>query len=163
MLGSLEFLLNAGSGGFWIHRVLQQEGIEGHVVDPASIATNGQDRHDRRQDAASRAAGLPDPMGYGYRPVPRADGGCYPLTLEVIHVTRSPSRRTDAIRTNLGAICVSLELSRSTWLITSLSPCGGEKTAKHSVSAGDIARCWCAFRSSRRRRSRGSGSPSQSS
>jgi transposase len=27
-----------------------------------------------------------------------------------------------AIRTNLGAIFVSLELSRSTWLITSLSP-----------------------------------------
>ena len=43
-----------------------------------------------------------------------------------------------AIRTNLGAIFVSLELSRSTWLITSLSP-GGEKMSKHSVSAGDIA------------------------
>jgi len=44
-----------------------------------------------------------------------------------------------AIRTNLGAIFVSLELSRSTWLITSLSPGGGEKMSKHSVSAGDIA------------------------
>jgi transposase len=43
-----------------------------------------------------------------------------------------------AIRTNLGAIFVSLELSRSTWLITSLSPGGGEKMSKHSVSAGDI-------------------------
>ncbi|MBB6413718.1 hypothetical protein HNQ71_006427 [Mesorhizobium sangaii] len=43
------------------------------------------------------------------------------------------------IRTNLGAIFVSLELSRSTWLITSLSPGGGEKMSKHSVSAGDIA------------------------
>jgi len=32
-----------------------------------------------------------------------------------------------AIRTDLGAIFVSLELSRSTWLITSLSPGGGEK------------------------------------
>ena len=30
----------AGLDGFWIHRVLQQEGIEGHVVDPASIATS---------------------------------------------------------------------------------------------------------------------------
>src|SRR5215472_7449688 len=28
----------AGLDGFWIHRVLQQEGIESHVVDPASIA-----------------------------------------------------------------------------------------------------------------------------
>src|SRR5580704_11663713 len=44
-----------------------------------------------------------------------------------------------AIRTNLGAIFVSLELSRSTWLITSLSPGGGEKMSKRSVSAGDIA------------------------
>jgi transposase len=44
-----------------------------------------------------------------------------------------------AIRTNLGAIFVSLELSRSTWLITSVSPGGGEKMSKHSVSAGDIA------------------------
>jgi len=26
--------------GFWIHRVLQNEGIESHVVDPASVATS---------------------------------------------------------------------------------------------------------------------------
>jgi transposase len=32
-----------------------------------------------------------------------------------------------------------LELSRSTWLITSLSPGGGEKMSKHSFPAGDIA------------------------
>jgi transposase len=44
-----------------------------------------------------------------------------------------------AIRINLGAIFVSLELSRSTWLITSLSPGGGEKMSKHGVSAGNIA------------------------
>jgi transposase len=44
-----------------------------------------------------------------------------------------------AIRTNLGAIFVSLELSRSTWLITSLSPGGGEKMSKHGVSAGNVA------------------------
>ncbi len=43
-----------------------------------------------------------------------------------------------AIRSDLGAIFVSLELSRSTWLITSLSPGGGEKMSKHSVPAGDI-------------------------
>ena len=43
-----------------------------------------------------------------------------------------------AIRTDLGAIFVSLELSRSTWLITSLTPGAGEKLSKHSVSAGDI-------------------------
>ena len=42
-----------------------------------------------------------------------------------------------AIRSDLGAIFI-LELSRSTWLITSLSPSGGEKMSKHSVPAGDI-------------------------
>ena len=46
------------------------------------------------------------------------------------------SEEPTAIRTNLGAIFVSLELSRSTWLITSLSPGGGEKMSK---PAGDIA------------------------
>jgi transposase len=44
----------------------------------------------------------------------------------------------NAIRNDLVAIFVSLELSRSTWLITSLSPDGGEKMSKHSVPAGDI-------------------------
>lgn len=42
-----------------------------------------------------------------------------------------------AIRTDLCAIFVSLELSRSNWLITSLSPGAGEKMSKHSVPAGD--------------------------
>ena len=44
-----------------------------------------------------------------------------------------------AIRTNLGAIFASLEISHSTWLITSLSPSRGEKMSKHVVHGGDIA------------------------
>src|SRR3954451_8691787 len=44
-----------------------------------------------------------------------------------------------AIRTDLKAIFVSLELSRSTWVITSLAPGGGETMSKHSVPSGDIA------------------------
>lgn len=44
-----------------------------------------------------------------------------------------------AIRTDLGAIFVSLELSRSTWLVTSLSPGGGEKMSKHSVRGADVS------------------------
>jgi transposase len=44
-----------------------------------------------------------------------------------------------AVRTDLNAIFVSLELSRSTWVITSLPPGGGEKMSKHSVPSGDIA------------------------
>src|SRR5215469_2690798 len=38
---------------------------------------------------------------------------------------------------SLGAL--SLELSRSTWLVTSLSPDGGEKMSKHSVPGGDVS------------------------
>ena len=44
-----------------------------------------------------------------------------------------------AIRNHLDAIFVSLELSRLTWLITSLSPGGGERVSKKSVRGGDVA------------------------
>ena len=44
-----------------------------------------------------------------------------------------------AIRIDLGAIFVSLELSRSIWLVTSLSPGSSGKMSKHAVSGGDIA------------------------
>jgi transposase len=44
-----------------------------------------------------------------------------------------------AIRTDLGAIFVSLELSKSTWLVTSLSPGSGERMSKHAVRGGDVA------------------------
>ena len=40
---------------------------------------------------------------------------------------------------NLDAIFVSLELSRSTWLVTSLSPGGGGRMSRHSVPGGDAA------------------------
>ncbi len=49
------------------------------------------------------------------------------------------SERPTAIRIDLGAIFVSMELSRSKWLITSLSPGGGEKMPKHVVAGGDLA------------------------
>ncbi len=48
--------------------------------------------------------------------------------------TKSPA----AIRVDLAAIFVSLELSRSKWLVTSLSPGGGEKMSRHVVTGGDI-------------------------
>jgi transposase len=44
-----------------------------------------------------------------------------------------------AIDVNLAAIFVSLELSRSSWVITSVSPGKGEKMSKHSVHSGDVA------------------------
>jgi transposase len=49
------------------------------------------------------------------------------------------SEEQSAFRNDLSAIYVSLELSRSTWLVTSLSPDGGEKMSKHQVRSGDVA------------------------
>jgi transposase len=61
-------------------------------------------------------------------------------TLEAImQFAAAQPQAPTAIRTHLGAIFVSLELSRSTWLITSLSPGGGEKLSKHSVRGSDVA------------------------
>ena len=48
------------------------------------------------------------------------------------------SEALTAIRTDLGAIFVSLELSRSTWMITSLSP-GAASVISIPVRGGDIA------------------------
>jgi transposase len=50
-----------------------------------------------------------------------------------------PSDGLAAIRTHIGAIFVSLELSRSTWLVTSLSPGKGEKMSRHNITADDTA------------------------
>lgn len=49
----------------------------------------------------------------------------------------NPNSTPVAIRTDLGAIFVSLELSKSTWLVTSLSP-GSEKMSRHSVPGGEM-------------------------
>jgi hypothetical protein len=43
----------------------------------------------------------------------------------------APRPAQAAIRTELGANFVSLELSRRAWLVTPLSPGGGEKMSKH--------------------------------
>src|SRR3954447_17738284 len=51
----------------------------------------------------------------------------------------APRPQQAAIRTDLGAIFVSLELSRSAWLVTSVSPGGSEKMSKHQVCGGDVA------------------------
>src|SRR3954462_4400588 len=49
-----------------------------------------------------------------------------------------------AIRVDLGAIFVSLELSKSTWLVTSLAP-GSEKISRHTVTGGDTAGLFACF------------------
>ena len=62
-----------------------------------------------------------------------------------------PSDGPTAIRTHIGAIFVSLELSRSNWLVTSLSPGKGEKMSRHSVAAGDVAGLMTLFTDLRRK------------
>lgn len=62
-----------------------------------------------------------------------------------------PSDGPTAIRTHIAAIFVSLELSRSTWLVTSLSPGKGEKMSGHSVTAGNVAGLLTLFAELRRK------------
>ena len=62
-----------------------------------------------------------------------------------------------AIQTNLAAIFISLELSRSIWLITLLSPGSGEKMSKHSVRAGDVAALLARFSELKRKVSERTG------
>jgi transposase len=62
------------------------------------------------------------------------------LTLETtMDIGTDGTEEPTAIRTDLGAIFISMELSRSSWLITSLSPGNGAKMSKHVVRAGDVA------------------------
>lgn len=49
----------------------------------------------------------------------------------------APISHPAAIRVDLCAIIVSLELSKSTWLVTSLCP-GSEKMSRHSIPGGDM-------------------------
>lgn len=51
------------------------------------------------------------------------------------HRSEAPS----AVRVDLSAIFISLELSQSKWLITSLSPGAGEKLSKFTLPASDVA------------------------
>ena len=62
-----------------------------------------------------------------------------------MRVTAHQPEALAAIYVDLGAIFVSLELSRSKWLITSLSPGRGEKMLKHMVVGSDVAALLACF------------------
>ena len=55
------------------------------------------------------------------------------------------SEERASVRSDLSAIFVSLELSLTTWLVTSLSPGSGEKMSKHQVRGGDVAGLFARF------------------
>jgi transposase len=46
---------------------------------------------------------------------------------------------TAAIKTQINAVFASLELSRSKWVVTSISPGVGEKMSRHTVEGGDLS------------------------
>ena len=54
-------------------------------------------------------------------------------------IVENQSEVSTAIRIELSAIFISLELSRSKWLVTSLSPGTGEKMSKHVLTGSDIS------------------------
>jgi transposase len=62
-------------------------------------------------------------------------------------MTKTDDRRDaeTAIRENIDAIFVSLELSRSKWLLTAISPGAGEKISQHTLPAGDLYKLFGRF------------------
>ena len=80
-------------------------------------------------------------MGVGRAFDPPARRGGRKSEVNVREVARysTPTRSADRYPYPTWRIFVSMELSRSKWLITSLSPGGGEKMSKHAVAAGDSA------------------------
>jgi transposase len=59
-------------------------------------------------------------------------------------MTADQSQKQIATLVDLGAIFVSLELSKSTGLVTALSPCS-EKLSRHTITGGDIAGLFSCF------------------
>ncbi len=51
----------------------------------------------------------------------------------------SDTEPAPAVQTTLNAIFFSMELSRSVWMITSISPGGGERMSRYVLRAGDVA------------------------
>ena len=55
------------------------------------------------------------------------------------------SEERASVGNDLSAIFVPLELSLTTWLVTSLSPGGGDKMPKHPARGGDVAGLFARF------------------
>jgi transposase len=72
-------------------------------------------------------------------------------------ITADQTQAQTATPVDLGAIFVSLELSKATWLVTALSP-GSEKMSRHTITGGDTAglfSCFAALRQKPQRRKNG--------
>ena len=71
-------------------------------------------------------------------------------------MTSDQSQAQTATLVDLGAIFVSLELSKSTWLVTALSPCS-EKMSRHTIEGGDIVSLFACFEALRQKAKRRKG------
>jgi len=58
--------------------------------------------------------------------------------MSIDHARNQPA----AIQTQINAVFASLELSRSKWVVTSISPGAGEKMSRRTVKGGDLAALW---------------------
>ncbi len=65
-------------------------------------------------------------------------------------MTADQTQARAATHIDLGAIFVSLELRKSTWLVTALSP-GSEKMSRFAVAGGDITGLFSCFASLRQK------------
>jgi len=84
------------------------------------------DDHTAAERRAARTPMQQDPMGGGSRPPLWQSEVAHPSTLEApMQAGADQPQAPAAIRTGLGVIFVALELRRSTFLITALSPGGG--------------------------------------
>jgi transposase len=63
------------------------------------------------------------------------------------HLSSGPA----AIQSHFGAIFVSLDMGRSKWVVTSLSPGRGERMSQHGITAGDVGGLLALFADLRRR------------
>ncbi len=68
-------------------------------------------------------------------------------------MTADQTRAQTITPVDLGAIFVSLESSKSTWLVTALSP-GSEKMCRHTVTGGDTAGLFSCFAALRQKATR---------
>ncbi len=79
------------------------------------------------------------------------------------HIPRHAPRSQRRSIAGMGSGYRCLIISRSTWLITSLSPGGGEKSRSTAYPPGTSLRYWRVFLSLSRKRLRGPDNPSKSS
>ncbi|ULJ82740.1 IS110 family transposase (plasmid) [Rhizobium sp. C104] len=66
-------------------------------------------------------------------------------------MSQDNAHAADTPRGELGAIFASIELSKKTWLLTTMSPGAGDKMSRHIIAGGDIGSLFAQFMALKRR------------